>query len=594
MRQNALRSSTPHLKGGDFSHYQSEALFEHAIRGMKWASVKATEGTTYTDPTFHHRWAMLGKKVHSGQMKLRMAYAFLTPGNGKAQARHFLHTLGIHGKLPAGTRLALDWESSALGHPQVLREAANEIHHVTGQWPVVYCSDSQVHRAKAAVPHAPIWDAKWDGAAPKGAKFVQNSNGPGYDHDYFQGSLAQLEQFAGFHKKPKSPLTATDRHGNEVIAKALKDGPLDESGSAAKYLKRMLDLAGLDAGSGTAFNAKTEKALEQFQSAEGLKATGTLDAHTFTKLKDVELHVRKKTGSYILGQKNSATARAERQLSALGYKTGKHDGVWDRQDAAALKSFKRDAHDKDRTGVLGKHARELLSHDAAGMSHHPYRVRHTLTTTRKRLDALTKKEAAKERDGVQGLKLGDSGRAVANVQARLTAAGFSPPREAKAKFDAHTQAAVEAFQRHSGLKVTGQVDAKTWSALAKTVIYSKKTPIAEWEKSGQVKKLEQDLRALGHKSVHVDGLFGSHTRAAVKAFEKKHHLKQDGVVTARELQLIDHAAHAGGGKKAYQIAHSLLGKNIQYLKTHGPLSTNGRATTCAAPTSSARSTRRRG
>lgn len=186
------------LKGADTSHWQSDATFEKSIRGTQWTAIKATEGTTYTDPSFKSRWAELGQKIKQGKMTLRVGYAFLHPGNGAAQAKKLLTTLGIHGKMPAGTRVALDWEASALSSPKTLTDAANYIHKVTGLWPMVYASDSRIAAARAAVPHAPLWDAKWSSAAPRSMPFQQTSNGPGYDHDVFNGNLKALRAFAGF------------------------------------------------------------------------------------------------------------------------------------------------------------------------------------------------------------------------------------------------------------------------------------------------------------------------------------------------------------------------------------------------------------
>ncbi|MFL5321363.1 MAG: peptidoglycan-binding protein [Myxococcaceae bacterium] len=186
------------LRGGDFSSYQSSALFNSVIRKSQWGSIKASEGTSWTDPTFKSRWNLMGKLVKSGKMKMRMAYHFLHAGNGVGQAKHFLNTLGIHGKLKAGTRLALDWEADALSSPGTLRDAANYIHKVTGVWPFVYTSASQAGRAKAAVPHAYQWIAQWGSSIPKNVPFVQYSDGPGYDHDVFNGSVAALKKLAGF------------------------------------------------------------------------------------------------------------------------------------------------------------------------------------------------------------------------------------------------------------------------------------------------------------------------------------------------------------------------------------------------------------
>ena len=186
------------LQGADTSHWQSSATFERSIAGRQWTAIKATEGTGFVDSSFRARWNELGRKVQSGQMALRVAYHFMRPGNGAAQARHFLSTLGIHGRLPAGTRLCLDWEASALSDPKALRDAATTIHSVTGLWPLIYTSASRVPAATRAVPNAPIWEAKWSGSVPTNVPFVQYSDGPGYDHDVFNGGLAQLRKFAGF------------------------------------------------------------------------------------------------------------------------------------------------------------------------------------------------------------------------------------------------------------------------------------------------------------------------------------------------------------------------------------------------------------
>jgi LysM repeat protein len=186
------------LYSSDTSSWQSQATFEQSIAGAQYAMIKASEGTGYVDPTFASRWAELGQKVASGQMTLRVAYEFMHAGNGTAQAQHFLATLGINGPLPAGTRLCLDWEADALNDTRALADAANYIHNVTGVWPLIYTSGSQVSRAQAAVPNAPIWEAKWGGSVPTNVPFVQYSDGPGYDHDVFNGDLSALRQFAGY------------------------------------------------------------------------------------------------------------------------------------------------------------------------------------------------------------------------------------------------------------------------------------------------------------------------------------------------------------------------------------------------------------
>lgn len=187
-------------RGWDTSHYQSEATFHRLINDprTRFMAIKATEGTGYTDPTFRHRWNELGKKLEPGKFDLRMAYHFLQPGNGRAQADHFLKTLGIKGPLQPGTRLALDWEASALSSPKTLADAARRIHEVTGTWPLIYTSASRVGQAHAAVPQSPIWDAHWSpNRSDYKFPFVQVSGSP-IDKDVFTGSELALRKWAGW------------------------------------------------------------------------------------------------------------------------------------------------------------------------------------------------------------------------------------------------------------------------------------------------------------------------------------------------------------------------------------------------------------
>ena len=100
------------LQGQDTSHWTSQAGFLRSIQGKQWTTVESSNGGV--DPTFKSRWALLGQRTKQGKMKLRVAYHFMSPGSGVIQANHFLNTVGVHGKLTAGTRLCLDFEGSAL------------------------------------------------------------------------------------------------------------------------------------------------------------------------------------------------------------------------------------------------------------------------------------------------------------------------------------------------------------------------------------------------------------------------------------------------------------------------------------------------
>ena len=67
-----------------------------------------------------------------------------------------------------------------------------------------------------------------------------------------------------------------------------------------------------------------------------------------------------------------------------------------------------------------------------------------------------------------------------------------------------------------------------------------------------------------HVGAAADGLFGPHTQAAVKAFQRSHHLEVDGIVGPRTMGAIDHggggaSAHGGGSKGSGGASHGTGG-----------------------------------
>jgi peptidoglycan hydrolase-like protein with peptidoglycan-binding domain len=156
------------------------------------------------------------------------------------------------------------------------------------------------------------------------------------------------------------------------------------------------------------------------------------------------------------------------------------------------------------------------------------------------------------------LRRGSSGAAVVALQKalKITADGAFGPQ---------TEAAVKAFQARRQLPANGIVGASTWAALmapagsgtsgSGTASRGTTTPrtttpytalmgtvLKAGSQGAAVKTLQ---RALG--GVAVDGAFGARTTAAVKAFQKSHHLGQTGVVDGavwRALEARDYPLRA--------------------------------------------------
>ncbi|MFF7369861.1 peptidoglycan-binding domain-containing protein [Streptomyces tricolor] len=112
------------------------------------------------------------------------------------------------------------------------------------------------------------------------------------------------------------------------------------------------------------------------------------------------------------------------------------------------------------------------------------------------------------------LRSGSEGTDVRTAQHLLAARGHRLAVDGV--FGEKTRTAVRNFQKRAHLKADGIVGPKTWSKLLTTVLLGSRGPAV---KAAQVQ--------LG---VTVDGVFGRKTQTAVRNFQKRAHLKADGIV----------------------------------------------------------------
>lgn len=139
--------------------------------------------------------------------------------------------------------------------------------------------------------------------------------------------------------------------------------------------------------------------------------------------------------------------------------------------------------------------------------------------------------------GYPVLRVGSTGSDVSDLQARLTELGYYTGT-IDGKYSTGTQSAVTEFQSRNGLTADGiagrATQDKLYSASAqpKTVsagtTESGYTLLKEGASGLEVRKLQGRLAELGYYAGGVDGIYGSTTTSAVKAFQRANGLSGDG------------------------------------------------------------------
>ena len=122
------------------------------------------------------------------------------------------------------------------------------------------------------------------------------------------------------------------------------------------------------------------------------------------------------------------------------------------------------------------------------------------------------------------LEIGDQGGAVWYLQRALSRTG-QVDINVDGLFGPDTWSAVRVFQSSHNLDADGIVGPKTWAALPL------EEPTLQMGKRGEhVRRLQQALNRAGVMAISVDGIFGSDTMSAVRAFQSSHNLDADGIV----------------------------------------------------------------
>jgi peptidoglycan hydrolase-like protein with peptidoglycan-binding domain len=95
---------------------------------------------------------------------------------------------------------------------------------------------------------------------------------------------------------------------------------------------------------------------------------------------------------------------------------------------------------------------------------------------------------------------------------------------------------VRAFQRaHPGLAATGVLTRQTWTAL---LARGDRPALKYGSQGSSVRRVQRALNAAQGGKLVVDGVFGLSDSAAVRRYQRRHHLPATGVVSRRTWQVL--------------------------------------------------------
>jgi peptidoglycan hydrolase-like protein with peptidoglycan-binding domain len=173
-----------------------------------------------------------------------------------------------------------------------------------------------------------------------------------------------------------------------------------------------------------------------------------------------------------------------------------------------------------------------------------------------------------DRPRYRSLHRGVQGSPVRVVQCLLRATGRYGG-DTGGSYGEQTRVAVESFQRDRGLKPTGRVNDRTWTAL----LAAGSRPVLKRGSEGTaVRRVQRALTAALAGAVAVHGHFGPGTANAVRRYQARHGLRVSGVVTPGTWHALRTGApvvrhhHKGHGKHHGKHAHT---KKAGHAKHHG-------------------------
>lgn len=370
-----------------------------------------------------------------------------------------------------------------------------------------------------------------------------------------------------------------------------------DNGDAVLRLQQALNQLGYAAGTADGkFGAATEKAVRNFQKANGLTQDGIAGDATQTLLYQMvngtvaavtpapstsgntTISGGTATGLFAgnyqtlqYGSRGTRVTTLQNALNQLGFSAGTADGRFGLGTQKAVVSFQKSAGLK-QDGKAGKATLVALEKAVSGET--------TVTP------APGSSATAAPSSGIPTriLRQGASGDDVKSVQTRLQSLGYYAGT-IDGKYGSGTVSAMQEFQRRNGLVVDGKAGSNTYAKLFSDSAVGAETTTPTPMPTGStiptrtlqsgssgedVKLVQNRLKALGYYSGTVDGSFGSGTVTALKAFQLTNNLTSDGIAGSGTYAKLfsDSAIAAGASATNYPTLRvGATGSDVTQLQT---------------------------
>ena len=259
---------------------------------------------------------------------------------------------------------------------------------------------------------------------------------------------------------------------------------------------RLMELGYMDSDEpDSIFGDQTTTAVNHFKKQHGLEANGIVDEQTYTLLLSEQAQYYTMT----IGAEDNDVYQMQQRLIELGY-MDVATGYYGTDTETAVKKFQK-LNGLAEDGMIGKGTREML--------YSPEVVANFFAP-------------------------GEQSEEILNYQKRLKTLGYLTTVP-DGSYGPDTKAAVQRFQEANGLIADGYIGPATATALMSGD--AQISALTLGSSGAQVTTIQERLKQLGYLS-RVTGYFGSDTESAVRNFQKRNGLTQDGRVGPNTLNAL--------------------------------------------------------